>query len=490
VKKTYKILSLTIIILFLFTFGAAAQNQNLSPEFFRELADIVNDEPKIEIPDYELFELENGMKFYLAQDKSLPIFEVKGYINAGQINENKNNAGISSLMTELMLLETENYSEQKLSLFKEINALSLNLAAGFDRISISANSLSTESSELISLLAEVLQRPKFEGDHFTRTVKESRQYYKHQFYNDSALLNMHFFKNLYGQHPYGYNYDYDLILDFLAEVEPTQVKAFYRKTLRPENIVFAVSGNFDLDELKQEIKSKFAAWENTKSDLNKSYVSVNPEIQQKIIIINKEDATQANMRMGYNFYSNKFPKKIPFMMANRIFGGGSISSRLMQNLRQDKGYVYGIYAQTKYSDYGGAYFINLSLEPEKALAGMEAVKEEILKIKNGTEKFTEKELFENINLYNAIYPKAYQHQIDVLDQIVYQKEFNNKSDNYINNVIKQYNGLSSEEVQKIFAEELYPEIIFTVIVGPAEKIKPQFEDAGLEVEVLENSIPN
>jgi zinc protease len=76
VKKTYKILSLTIIILFLFTFGAAAQNQNLSPEFFRELADIVNDEPKIEIPDYELFELENGMKFYLAQDKSLPIFEV------------------------------------------------------------------------------------------------------------------------------------------------------------------------------------------------------------------------------------------------------------------------------------------------------------------------------------------------------------------------------------------------------------------------------
>lgn len=57
-------------------------------------------------------------------------------------------------------------------------------------------------------------------------------------------------------------------------------------------------------------------------------------------------------------------------------------------------------------------------------------------------------------------------------------------------MIKQYNGLSSEEVQKIFAEELYPEIIFTVIVGPAEKIKPQFEDAGLEVEVLENSIPN
>jgi len=152
VKKTNRIISLALIIIFLLTFSAAAQNQKFSPEYFRDLADIVNKKPEIEIPDYELFELENGMKFYLAQDKSLPIFELKGYIDAGKINENKNNAGITSLMTELMLLASENYSEQELSLFKEINALSLNLGAGFDRISISGNSLKTESSELISLL--------------------------------------------------------------------------------------------------------------------------------------------------------------------------------------------------------------------------------------------------------------------------------------------------------------------------------------------------
>jgi len=487
VKKTIKTILLLLIIIFLLTFSAAAQNQKFSLEYFRDLADVVNKKPEIEVPDYELFELKNGMKFYLAQDKNLPIFEIRGYIDAGKINENKDNAGITSLMTELMLLASENYSERELSLFKEINALSLNLEAGFDLISISGNSLKTDSSELISLLAETLIRPKFEGDHFTRTVKESQQLYRQRFYNDSALLNMHFFKNLYGEHPYGYNNNYNLILDFLNQVDSEEVLNFYQKTIRPEDIVVAISGDFELNKLKKELSNNFSSWKNIKTEPTKKYVDVNPELHQKIIIVNKPDATQANMRMGYNFYSSKYPKRIPFMMGNRIFGGGSFNSRLMENLRNDKGYVYGINSQINYNDYGGSYFINLSLEPEKALAGMKAVKEEILKIKNGTEPFKKEELFENINLYNAIFPKAYQHQIDVLDQIVYQKEFNNKSDDYLNDIIKQYNGLDVEEVQKIYAEELYPEIIFTVIVGPKEKILPQFKEFGQEVEVIDNS---
>lgn len=485
-KKTNKIIIYTLIIAFSLSLSSAAETQNFSPQFFRELADQVNEKPEIERPDYQLLELDNGMKFYLAEDRSLPIFEFRGYIDAGKINENKDNAGITSLMTELMLLETENYSESDFSLFKEINALSLNLGTGSDRISISGNSLNTESSELISLLAEVLIRPKFEGNHLERTVKEYQQLYRQQFYDDSALLNMYFFKNIYGEHPYGYNYNYNLILDFLSQVEAEDLRDFYQKTIKPEQIVIAISGDFEMEVVKEKLRDNFSNWENNEQQLNENVVEINPKIHNKIIVVNKADATQANMRMGYNFYSSKYHKRIPFMMGNRIFGGGSFNSRLMENLRSDKGYVYGTNAQTRYNDNGGSYFINLSLDPTKALAGMKAVKEEMLKIKSKENPFKEEELFENINLYNAVFPKSYQHQIDVLDEIVYQKEFYNDSDDYLNDFIEQYNGLEVEEVQQIFAEELYPEILFTVIVGPKEKILPQFEEAGLEVEVIDN----
>lgn len=485
-KKINKIIIYSLIIILSLSLSISAGTQDFSPEFFRELADVINEKPEIKVPDYQLLELDNGMKFYLAQDKSLPIFEIRGYIDGGKINESRDNAGITSLMTEIMLLATDNYTESELSLFKEVNALSLNLGTASDRISISGNSLKTESSELISLLAEVLRRPEFEGNHFERTVKEYQQLYRQQFYNDSALLNMHFFKNLYGEHPYGYNHNYNLILDFLSQVDSKEVNDFYQKIINPEDIVIAISGDFESEKIEKELQNSFSNWENSEENLNKSYVNVNPELHQKIIVVNKADATQANMRMGYNFYSSKYPKRIPFMMGNRIFGSGLFKSRLMESLRSDKGYVYGINAQTNYNDYGGAYFINLSLDPEKSLAGMKAVEEEMRKIKNGEKPLKEEELFENINLYNAVFPKSYQHQIDVLDEIVYQKEFYNKSDDYLNNFIKQYNGLEVAAVQRIFAEDLYPQILFTVIVGPKEKILPQFEEAGLEVEVIDN----
>lgn len=392
-KKYKKIIIYTLSIIFLLSLNVSAQPENFSPEFFRELADVVNQKPEIEVPDYEILELKNGMKFYLAQDKNLPIFELRGYIAGGKINEAKDQAGITSLMTELMLLATENYSESEFSLFKERNALSLNLGVGSDQISISGDSLNTESDELISLLAEVLSRPQFEGGHFERTVKEYQQLYRQQFYNDSALLNMYFFKNLYGEHPYGYNYDYNLILDFLKQVEAAEVEDFYQKTIRPEEIVIAISGDFKMTEIKEKLKSNFSGWENNKQQkLNQNYVNVNPEIHNQIIVVNKADATQANMRIGYNFYRSKYPKRIPFLMGNRIFGSGSFNSRLMENLRSDKGYVYGTNAQVRYHDYGGAYHINLSLAPEKALAGIEAVKEEMLKIKNRKDPFAAEEL--------------------------------------------------------------------------------------------------
>lgn len=487
-RKLSRILGLTLII-FLLTLvtlaSAQAAKTDFNEEFFNKLADKVNEIPEIKTPAYEVLKLDNGMTFYLSQDKKLPIVEIRGYIEGGKVNENKENSGITSLMTELMVLKTENYQENELAEFKEINALTLDFGSSLDRINFTANSLKTHSDQLLRLLTEVLRKTDFKGKHFNRTVNEFKELYKQQFYNDSALLNMYFFKNLYGDHPYSYNYNYRLKLAALNDFSPQKLTDFYQKTINPQDIVVAISGDLDIAQMKKKLEQKFADWENNKGSQKPDYVWVDQDIHNKIIIVNKENATQANMRIGYNFYRSKYPKRIPFLMGNRIFGSGSFNSRLMEKLRSEKGYVYGVNAQTRYNDYGGAYYINLSLKPEKASAGVRAVRKEMEKIKNHTAEFTKEELFENINLYNTIFPRAYQEQINVLDKLVYEMEIYGEPESYINDFIAIYNGLDYQEVQKIFAEELYPEIIFTVIVGPKEEILPQFKDSGVEIEVID-----
>ena len=118
-----------------------------------------------------------------------------------------------------------------------------------------------------------------------------------------------------------------------------------------------------------------------------------------MILVNKEDATHAKMRMGYNFYNTHFEDKTAFLMANRVFGG-DFTSRLMENLRTGQGFVYGIYSSTSYNQQGGLYYVSTDVAPEYAY-DMEAVKRDAGN-QEGEKAITE-ELFENVNLYNAFF---------------------------------------------------------------------------------------
>lgn len=474
---------LTIIIILLLSLSTAASAE-FSAEVFSELADSVNEVPYIDNPDYSKLNLDNGMTIYLAEDAELPVIELRAYIEGGISQEKKEQSSISSLMTELMNLGTKNYDEKEMTRYKELNALSFSIDSNFDNYRISGNALSTEKEELIKLTAEILKNPEFNRDYFARTVNENIQYYKQQFYRDDGLLDMHFFKNIYGEHPYGYQYNYNFVLDFLNNVRPEDLEKFNQDNINPDQLVMSLSGDFKIEEMQNILINYFAGWENNNAEINSNYVDVNQQNHGKIILVNKDDATQAKIRIGYNFYTDNFPKKIAFLMGNRIFGSGSFNSRLMENLRSEKGYVYGINSQTEYHKYGGVYYINLSVDPANSFNSIEAVKKEMNLIKSDSEPFTEKELFENVNLYNAIFPKAFKEDIDILDKIAYEIEIRGNSDQYINRFIEQYNGLEAEEVQKIFADDLYPEIIMSVIVGPGEKIAKVLEENDVDYEKI------
>jgi len=476
-----------IIIIFIILLAAAISTTASAAEFnqklFEELADVVNEVPEIDIPEYEVFELDNGMKFYLASDSSLPIIEMRGYIEAGISLESRENSGISSLMVELMNTGSKNYKESELSRFKELNALSFAITSDLDYFSFSADALISEDEELLNLSAEILKNAKFDRSYFERIVNENKQYYRQQFVRDSSLRNMYFFKNIYGAHPYGYNYDYQLRLDFLDKVKPEDVEKFYENSIVPKKTVIAVNGDFEIEAMKKKLAEKFSDWQVDTSNTKASYVYADPKNHSRTILINKEDATQAKIRMGYNFYSYKYPKRTAFVMGNMIFGSGGFNSRLMENLRTEKGFVYAVNSNTEFNKYGGSYYIDLSVAPEKTAQSIEAVYSEMRSIKSGEKAFKEAELFENINLYNALFPKTYKEQINVLDRIVYERELRGNSEEYINRFIKQYNGLTAQEVQKIYAEELYPQIMTIVIVGPQEKIETVLKENNIEFEV-------
>src|SRR6056297_2182476 len=134
--------------------------------------------------------------------------------------------------------------------------------------------------------------------------------------------------------------------------------------------------------------------------------------------------------MGYRFFDNSFKDRIDCLMANRVFGSGGFQSRLIENLRVKHGYVYAVRSSTDYYKQGGEFKITTGVKPKKAYEVMENIKKEMNKIKKGEEKIKEEELFNNINLYNGIFPKFYKTKDEVFSSVLYNLEIRNRGANY------------------------------------------------------------
>lgn len=479
-----KLLLLFLILQLMFICPVLA-GLEFNEELFIELANNKNEIPYIEIPDYSRLELENGMVVYLAEDKDLPIVEISGYIAGGIREESQESAGISVLMSNLMNTGTENFKEEELTKYKELNGVSLGIYTSYDNYNISGNSLSTEKEKLISLLAETLRNPKFDGDYYYRIIQEYIQLLMQQYYLDGSLLDMVFNTSLYGNHPYTNVDSIALIMSSFEKMTPEDVEEFYKKNIDPGKIVLAICGDIDIEETESIIKDYFEDWESQGVELNEEEVLINEDNFNKIVLVNKEDATHARMKMGYNFYNSSFEDRVPFVIANRIFGLGDFSSRLMDNLRTDLGYVYGIGSRMTLNQLGGLYFISTDVAPGNAYDAREAIITEILAIIDGERPIKEEELFRIVNQYNAFYPQSYQNQISILSKLIYDIEIMGEKGDTINSFVKEYNDLTAAQVQEVFVEHTFLERFLTVIVGRKDNILPAFEEKGIEVEVVE-----
>ena len=475
--------SLILLILLILSTSVAAE-VDFNQQLYQKLSQGKNEAPYIKLPDYKRIELDNKLVLYVVEDHSYPTVEVTGYIRGGQRQETKKIAGISEFMFEMMNTGTKNYGQQELARYKELHGIDFGFSVKKDYYKFSGSALSSDKKALLSLVADILQQPDFNANYYRRIKQETKRNLAQAKTRQSSLLDMYFGKNIYQDHPYSFANDFDLRRNALANITPQQLQEFYQQNIAPNNIVLGVVGDIEADRIEQLVKQKFGSWPEEKVKLKTPQLKMDTAPRNEIIVVHKPDATQAKIRLGYNFYSSGFKDRIAFKMANRVYGGGSFSSRLMENLRSDKGYVYSIYSRPEYNRLGGIYYVNTEVKPNRAYQTITAIKNEMKAIKSGSNKIEKQELQQNINLYNALLPKSYQQQVDILGQIIYNSEIRGRKVDYVNYFIKEYNQLTASKVQQTFAQHSYPERFFTVIVANKNEVVEQFKEQGINVKVI------
>lgn len=215
--------------------------------------------PRIQLPEYDRYQLENGIVVYLVEDHRLPLISANAVINTGSRFEPNNQVGLAEITGNLIRTGgTKKHTPEELSDILELKAASIETSISQSSGSASFSALSYDLDSIFPLFAEILQQPQFEPEKLAFLKTQFKGAIARRNDNPSNVANREFGKLIYGNDsPYARTVEYST-LDNITRVD---VIDFYRQYIRPENMMLGIVGDFEPATMKSLINQYFANWQ-------------------------------------------------------------------------------------------------------------------------------------------------------------------------------------------------------------------------------------
>lgn len=291
------------------------------------------------VPSVERQVLGNGMRLYLNPDHELPLVRISLMVGAGSIGEPASKSGLVQLYAAT--LRSGGAGERNPTEFDaELERLAANLAVSGDTYAVSAG-LSLHRLELeqgLTMLADLLRRPRFDEQRLELARRQLLEGIRRQNDEPGAIARRELRRALYGDHPLGRT----PTLDTIKAIERRDLLEFQRRYVHPNNLWLAVSGDFDPAELEELLDRLFGDW------------SLQPFEDQEIppltapleaaVVSRHKDVPQTTVLLGQRGITKDHPDLYALRVMNFILGGGGFNSRLMREVRSNRGLAYSVYS--------------------------------------------------------------------------------------------------------------------------------------------------
>ncbi|MEY3417829.1 MAG: hypothetical protein RL060_1941 [Bacteroidota bacterium] len=313
--------------------------------------------------------LSNGTGVHFINLGEQKIVRIEFIINAGTWNELEK--GQSYFALKMLNEGTSKLNATAIAEFIANYGAFLEFNHGADRINITLYALEKHLKTLIPLVADLLQDSQYKTQDFLNLKNITNQGLKVNLEKTSFVASRLFREKLFGtKHPYGSNFE-------VKEVEQLaidQVKKFYQQFIKGlHNLQIFVAGSYDQDLIFKLLNDNFGQHTNVIAT-NKSIVTTGDKV--KNFSIEKEGALQTSIRLGKQIMNRTHPDYQKFLVVNEILGG-FFGSRLMKNIREDKGFTYGIGSSINVFEHEAYLVIGTDVKKEVAAQTLEEIAKEI-----------------------------------------------------------------------------------------------------------------
>lgn len=458
--RTIKYVSILIAILICFCdfkLLAQAPDRSKPPE--------LGPPPTLHLPEIQRFQLSNGLQVLLMEKHQVPLVQINVLIKAGTAMDPANRPGLASMTVDM--LDEGAGDRNALQLADAIDYLGANLStyADFHHSVVALHTPLSKLESALPLLADVVLRPKFPPQELERLRKQRLttliQWHDEPRAVAQVLLN----QTLFGKkHPYGWINMGDE--KSLRDMKVEELQKFHRTYFHPNNAALIVVGDVTKDSIVPKLEKYFGEWKAASIPRIK-WPAIKQVKRRQIYLVDKPGAAQSEIRIGRIGVSRQTPDYFAIRVMNTILGG-SFTSRLNQNLREEHGYTYGAGSYFAFRPLPGPFVAYAAVQTavtDKAL--MEFMKE----LQGILQPVTDQELERAKNYLALRFPENFQ----TVARIAYQLQelvLYDLPEDYFNKYVQNILAVTKAEVLRVAQKYVDPQKLAIIVVGDRKVIEP------------------
>ncbi|MBX3245000.1 MAG: insulinase family protein, partial [Acidobacteria bacterium] len=401
-------------------------------------------------------------------------------IDGGQLVEAADKQGAASLTARMMNYGTKNKTPQELEEAIQQLGANINISGSKESITISGNTLARNYDATLALVEEMLLEPRWDEKEFELTKQSAVNQIRQMAGNPNMIAQTEFNKLTYGKDNVFAKNNTGTV-ESVNAITLADLKAFYEKNISPSVARMHIVGDISKSRVTSSLKGLNTKWKKKDVKLPTFKVPAAPSKAQ-IYFYDVPNAAQSVLRIGYPALTATDAGFYPAVVSNYILGGGGFASRLTQELREGKGYTYGINSNFSGSSNSGLFTIGSGVRSNVTLESLQLIKE-ILEAYPKT--FTAEDLETTKGFLVKSNARAFETagaKLGMLDNI---SGYGWKPD-YVRSRESMVKAMTLEQIRTLSAKHFDPNKMIWLVVGDAKTQLPRLKELGFGEPLLLN----
>jgi predicted Zn-dependent peptidase len=407
------------------------------------------------------------------ENHRLPMISMQFNISAaGPIFEPAGTPGLASITAQMLREGTKSKTSVQIAELSAQLGAEISASAGFGSSStvINASGLSENFDQWLALTNEVLLTPTFPADELNRLKQRLKAQLRQQRANPSYLSQETFNRAVYGSHPASVVAATNESIDALTSA---MLAKWQQDRYTPQNTILGITGDVKAAEIVPKLEKALGVWKKTEL---KEVLPPNPRAvaSKKVLLVDRPGSVQTTVALGNIAIDRRDPDYIALNVANHILGGGP-AARLFLNLREEKGYTYGVYSSFTALKYPGPWRAGGDVRTEVTAGAMTEFFKEFQRMRD--EKVPASELDEAKRAIVAGFALSLERPEELLGYAIVRKIYGFPPD-YWDTYPAQVMAITADDIQRVSRKYINPENLQVVAVGDVSKIRPVMEKYG------------